>query len=72
MRRVIDPATWDRELWFSGMRQTAMELVAEGADLELLARFDRSSNEWLEHHGVADPSRPFTILGPETKAGGLA
>ena len=60
VRQVIDPATWDRAAWFAGMAKHAAEMIAKGADADLLARFDACANQWLVNQGVPDP--PFSIL----------
>ena len=61
VRQVIDPTTWDRAAWFAGMAEHAAEMIAEGADADLLARFEACANQWLANQGVPDP--PFSILG---------
>jgi hypothetical protein len=65
-RKVIDPTTWDRVSWFSGMGERAAELIAEGADADLVARFEAAADQWLANRGVPDP--PFSViaeLGPK-------
>ena len=64
-RQVINPATWDRQSWYAGMRERAAELIAEGANGEMLGRFEASANQWLRTQGVYDPAAPFAVLGPE-------
>jgi len=54
VRQVIDPATWDRAAWFAGMAEHAAEMIAEGADADLLARFETCANQWLVNQGVPD------------------
>lgn len=71
MTQVIDPATWDREAWFSGMREQAAELIAEGANADMLARFENSANEWLRNQGVYDPAAPFTVLDADPPHGAV-
>jgi hypothetical protein len=66
-RQVIDPATWDRAAWFSGMGERAAELIADGAGADTLAQFEAFANQWLANQGVPDP--PFSVLaelGPKS------
>lgn len=51
VRQVIDPTTWDRAAWFAGMAEHAAEMAAEGADADLLARFEAAANQWLVNQG---------------------
>jgi hypothetical protein len=60
VREVIDPATWDRASWFAGMGERATELIAQGTDGNMLARFEATANAWLAGQGVPDP--PFRII----------
>jgi hypothetical protein len=60
VRQVIDPATWDRASWFAGMGERAAELIAQGADGDMLARFEAWANAWLAGQGVPNP--PFRII----------
>ena len=60
MTQVIDPAS-----------EQAEELIAEGADADMLARFENHANEWLQHQGVYDPAAPFTILDADPPRSGV-
>ena len=60
VRQVIDPATWDRKAWFAGMSERAAEMIAKGADADLLARFEACANQWLVNQGVLNP--PFSVV----------
>jgi len=42
------------------MGEHAAEMIAEGADADLLARFEACANQWLVNQGVPNP--PFSVV----------
>ena len=46
--------------WFADMGEHAAEMIAEGADADLLARFEACANQWLVNQGVPNP--PFSVV----------